>query len=114
MTQYAQLTLDGMDAPSAKIIAINKVEAHADPAWLSIAEFAVSQLCVTEDEFSTDAVWQWLSRNTPLQPHEPRAMGAVMRRAVRKGWIESTGRYEQSSREVNHQRPVMIWRSRVR
>lgn len=111
---YAQLTLGGFNAPSAKIVAIARVESHADPAWLNIAEFAVSQLCVTEDEFSTDAVWGWLSRNTPLQPHEPRALGAVMRKAAIDGLIASTGRYQQSEREECHNRPVAIWRSLVR
>lgn len=114
MTQYAQLTFDGMGAPSAKIIALAKVEANADPAWLDIAAFGVSQLAASRDAFTTDDVWEWLDRNTPLRPHEPRAMGAVMRKSAAAGTIEASGLYEQSSREVNHNRPVMIWRSLVR
>ena len=114
MTQYAQLTLDGMDAPSAKIIALRKVEAHADPAWLDIATFGVKQLAVTQDVFTTDEVWEWLDRNTPLRPHEPRAMGAVMKKVAAEGVIEASGLYQQSAREECHNRPVMIWRSRLR
>ena len=112
MTQFAQLTFDGFDAPSAKIVAITKVERHADPAWLQMADFAVQQLCRTEAEFTTDDVWEWLDRNTHLRPHEPRAMGAVMRKAAVVGLIEATQRYVQSRRDECHGRPVAVWRVR--
>ena len=114
MTQWAQLTLDGFSAPSAKIIALAKVTAHADPAWLEVAAFGVRQLAASRDVFTTDDVWEWLDRNTPLRPHEPRAMGAVMRRAGTDGTIEPSGLYQQSEREECHNRPVMLWRSLVR
>lgn len=114
MSQYAQLTLDGFSAPSAKIIAITKVEAHADPAWLEMAAFGVQQLAASRDVFTTDDVWEWLDRNTPLRPHEPRAMGAVMRKGAAAGVIQASGVYEQSRREECHNRPVMVWSSLVR
>jgi len=112
--QYAQLTLDGMDAPSAKIIALHKVESHADPHWMASARAEVDAVAFLYDEFSTDAVWERLANHDVPEPREPRAMGAIMRKAALDGVIEATNRYEQSSREVNHQRPVMIWRSCVR
>ena len=114
MSNYAQLTLDGFSAPTAKIIATTKVEAHADPAWLEMASFGVQQLAASRDVFTTDEVWEWLDRNTPLRPHEPRAMGAVMKKVAAEGVIEASGLYQQSAREECHNRPVMIWRSRLR
>jgi len=112
--QYAQLTLDGMDAPSAKIIALHKVESHADPAWMLAAFTTVELIAYVHDTFTTDAVWKSLEQNNVNSPREPRAMGAVMRKAAQDGLIEATGRYQQSTRDSNHQRPVAIWCSLVR
>lgn len=109
MTTFAQLTLDGFPAPSAKVIAINRVEQHADPHWLAAARTVVNGLAQLKDEFTTDDVWERLAL-----PREPRAIGAVMRKAAQDNLIAPTGRYVQSTREVNHQRPVMVWRSLVR
>lgn len=110
---YAQLTLDGFNAPSAKIVAIAKVEQHADPSWLVSARQAVDNLAFLHDEFTTDLVWERLTLHDVPEPREPRAMGAVMRKAAADGLIEATGDYRQSTREVNHNRPVMVWKSLV-
>lgn len=112
--RYAQLSLDGFDAPSAKIVAITRVESNADPHWMASARAELETVARLHDEFSTDAVWERLANHDTPLPREPRAMGAIMRKAARDGLIEPTGRYTESSREVNHQRPVMIWRSLVR
>ena len=114
MTTFAQLTFDGMDAPSAKIIAIAKVERNADPAWIVSARAEVDFLAHVHDEFTTDAVWQRLDNHDTPAPREPRALGAVMRKAAVDGLIASTGRYQQSEREECHNRPVAIWCSLVR
>lgn len=114
MTTFAQLSLDGFDAPSAKIVAIARVESHADPHWLDSACAEVDFLARAKDAFTTDDVWERLDNHDTPPPREPRAMGAVMRKAAADGVIEASGVYEQSSREVNHNRPVMIWRSLVR
>lgn len=114
MTQFAQLTLAGFNAPTAKVIAINQAESHADPHWLAAARAEVDFLARVKDAFTTDDVWQRLENHDTPPPREPRAMGAVMRKAAADRVIEASGMYEQSSREINHNRPVMIWRSLVR
>lgn len=114
MTTFAQLTLDGMDAPSAKIIAIAKVESHADPAWMRAARAQVDDLARIYDEFTTDHVWDFLDMPEHPKCREPRAMGAVMRKAAIDGVIATTGRYVNSNRAECHNRPVAIWRSLVR
>lgn len=56
--------------------------------------------------FTTDYLWEQVES----APNEPRAMGAVMTRARRKGLVISTGNYIKSRRPECHARPVMIWR----
>ena len=107
----AQLTLN-LDAERAKIIAIDRVEAGADDSWLAAAHLVVKTLAKVEDYFTTDLVWERLEFLGVEQPQEPRAMGAVIRRAVREGLIEATGRYEPSGRVDCHARPCMVWRSK--
>lgn len=114
MTRFAQLTLEGFAAPSAKIVALAKVEQHADPDWMKVARAQVDDLATLYDEFTTDHVWDFLDMPEHPKCREPRAMGAVMRKAAADGVIAATGRYEQSHRPECHQRPIMIWRSLVR
>jgi hypothetical protein len=85
--------------------AIKQVELHADGVWLAEADAAVDVLAAAGINFTTDDVWQKLTATT----HEPRAMGAVMLRAVRDGLIESTGQWSESTRRVAHNRPLRVW-----
>jgi len=92
--------------------AIDRVEQHAPPDWADEALNVVIGLAREEGrEFTTDAVWAGLNG---AQPPEPRAMGAVMRKAVMLGWIEKTDRMEMSKRPRCHRRPLTVWRSRLR
>lgn len=112
MKQYAQLTLDGMDAPTAKIIAINQVERNADPSWLHAAALVIRALCRTQLYWSSDDVWAGLDILDVEAPHEPRAMGAAIRQAARLGLCEASGRYVASTRVECHARPLALWRSK--
>lgn len=111
MSAAAQLSLN-LDAERAKIIAIDRVEAGADASWMEAASLVIRTLARVEDYFTTDLVWERLEFMGVEQPREPRAMGAVIRRAVRAGLIEATGRYEPSGRVDCHARPCMLWRSK--
>jgi hypothetical protein len=44
-------------------------------------------------------------------PHEPRALGALMREAARNGLIEATDRVRPSERPQCHMNPKRVWRS---
>lgn len=113
MTAYAQLTLlpEREHAPVlAKIRAINKVESNADPAWLAKAYGLLRDLCASQLYLTSDDLWLALDGAGVPVPHEPRALGAVMRQAARDGLIESTGTYVPSEREACHARPVQKWR----
>jgi hypothetical protein len=43
--------------------------------------------------------------------HDLRALGPVLVRAAKLGWIENTGSYVKSARR--HMSPLTLWRSRV-
>lgn len=105
----AQLTLLMPDMP-AKLVAMARVHAHADPAWLAQAYRAIQDLCARELYVTSDSVWALLDERGVPSPREPRALGAVMRQAARDGLLEASGEYVQSEREACHSRPVQKWR----
>lgn len=55
-------------------------------------------------------LWQELL-TAPAWTHEPRAMGAAMRRAERAGWCKPTDDWWLSKRPVCHRNPKRVWRS---
>lgn len=108
-----QLALDAADA------AVERVEKNANQEWMIAAGSAVRAVAVSMTTFTTDDVWDmltffWTLNIPPVTTHEPRAMGAVMRRAVKDGVCVATPAYERSSRVECHARPVRIWRSLVK
>jgi hypothetical protein len=85
--------------------AIDQVEANASVEWNAEADAAVRHLCSNRQSITSDDVWALMSSKT----HEPRAMGAVMRRAYRDGLIIPIDRWVQTQRASAHKRPVRIW-----
>jgi hypothetical protein len=96
------------EALQARDEAIDQAEDHAHAEWLAFALLTVKHLALLGSEFTTDAVWERLD-HYGVTTHEPRAMGAVIKRAVRDGLIVPTGRYVKSARKVNHARPIPVW-----
>ena len=90
--------------------AIAQVAANADGAWWRSAERAIRRAALDGD-FTTDDVWYWLEVWEVDPPHEPRALGAVMRSMRSDREIISTGQYVKSMRPECHSRPVMVWRA---
>lgn len=89
--------------------AIQQAGDNADPEWTALAHATLRYVASLGAEFTTDDIWLRLEfRN--IHTHEPRAMGAVMRAAVRDGLIEKTGAYVESSRPQSHARPIPVWR----
>lgn len=97
-----QLGIDLRDA------AIDRVES-ASGAWVESAFQTVHQLALQRPEFTSDAIWAL----TGSPPKEPRAMGAVLRRAMRSGIAIATDRTVNSVRPDCHRRPVRVWRSLI-
>ncbi len=90
--------------------AVERVEAHADPEWCAAALSAVRYLADHLAEWTTDEVWGLLKARGEAT-HEPRALGAVMRRAVADGICLPTDRYRPTIRREAHGRPVRVWTS---
>lgn len=86
--------------------AIERVERNADADWIEAAYMAVVRIAAVRAAFTTDQVWAEVG-----SPREPRAMGAVMRRANREGICKPTDRTRASARPENHARPVRVWES---
>lgn len=106
-----QLPLFDRDAARrARDKAIDQVERHASEDWKDHALQAIRTLCRTKpDGFTTDDIWAILHDSNAPTPHEPRALGAVVRSAVRASLIAPTSRYVQSNRPACHRRPIQIW-----
>lgn len=83
----------GMDAARVnRDDALARVEANAEPEWAEVAFRAFEYLAGKRLLFRTDDVWDVIERHYPsLRPHEPRAMGAVVKRAVREKVIAFAG-----------------------
>jgi hypothetical protein len=100
------------DQAAARDNAIDRAEEHADVAWRQAAYdsgrrlAAIRATLISEDIFASMA-------GTGLATHEPRAMGAIMRRLHKDGLIEPTDRFVTSPSPVGHKRPSRVWRSRV-
>jgi len=95
---------------NAGTLAIGAAGQHADVRWRTLATAAILRLAFQGGSFTTDDVW------TVVEPfgvttHDNRALGAVMKAMQRTGLIEATTTFLPSTRAVNHNRPVRVWRA---
>lgn len=93
---------------SARDQAIRDVGDHAEEEADRLYEAACSVARLGEP-FTTDDVWKAAG---PCESHDPRVMGAVMRRLQRAGHARPTNRYESSELVACHARPKRVWEAR--
>ena len=99
-------------AIAARDEAIDRVERNAFADWSEAAYLACCLVAEDQPFFTTDDVWQKMSIVFPqFKTHEPRAMGAIMRRAAKDGIAKPTDEYVRSDRPECHRRPTMRWES---
>ena len=91
--------------------AVDRAGSNADDEWKDVAYTAITQICRKLEYFTTDPIWYTLGASKVEAPHEPRAIGAMLRSAASDGWCEPTDRYVSSERVACHGRPVRVWRS---
>jgi len=77
--------------------------------WGKEAEISLHRVMNKLITFTTDDIWQDLLIREIPAPRERRAMGPVVNRAIRAGYIENIG-YRQSQRPVRHAGPIAIYR----
>jgi hypothetical protein len=100
-----QLTLDGARKERDK--ALERVDRAADADWKTWALSAVERTAVRLETFISDDVWESGLEAT----REDRALGPVLLRAARFGWITKTDRVRPSRRSHGSGKPV--WRSNI-
>lgn len=104
---------DVLEAEAAKAQGMATAELHATERWMLSAMVTVLFCADTLPEFTSDDVWEVL-RNAKADPLEternPKALGAVMLKAAKRGWIEKTGMVRNSKRKSLHASPRTIWR----
>lgn len=110
----AQKALDAAKGEIAKEEAISRVEANAsrawlDEAWLILQAERLNCIRAAKRRMTSDDVWQGLHRAGVADPHEPRAMGVVMRRAIAEGLLAPTLIFVPSDLPQNHRRPVRVY-----
>ena len=94
--------------------ALELVEANADDEWKEAAGRAVRWLARTAPELTSEDVIHALDIHYPeLSTHEPRALGSIMKRAKRDGFIEPTDRFVKAQPVSRHSGTVRVWRSMV-
>ena len=82
------------------------MESGPDEKWIADCLVVVEAMARTHPFFTATDVWSKMS----TEPQEPRAMGAVFRRAKKEGWIYNTGHYVPDG---SHGRPIPTWKSLV-
>jgi hypothetical protein len=85
--------------------AMTRVEEHAAPDWKDEAFSVVIDLARTRRPFTADDVWERVG----WAPHEPRALGPIMMRALREGYIRPTGHWVACRRVSRHKTHVKEW-----
>lgn len=104
---------DKQQATIARDEAIERGWQNASEKFRGYALQAIVVLSETEDEFTTDDVWEYFGDNEITVAHDGRALGGAMRRAEGLGLIRPTDRFVSSDRVACHRRPVRVWESLV-
>ncbi len=107
-----QMTLDvSPTGATLRDEAIERVTDNADDDWLDAAARAIRYVATRDETFTTDQVWEVLEQWDHSEPHEKRAMGGAMVRALRAQVCFKTGAYRPSKRPICKARPIPIYRS---
>lgn len=102
---------DAEGSAAARDASIAQVEDAACAAWMARAQSALLRVLRKQPEFTTDDVWLELGLDD--KPHEPRAMGAVIRAAAKAGWCTAAERTTKTARVAAHRRPLQVWISNL-
>ena len=92
---------------SSRDEAIDRVETHANREWKEVAYLTAIEVGKRQGTFTSEDVWDAISGVTT---HEPRAMGAVMRRLRKENIIMPTDTFVISTSPLGHGRPSRVWR----
>lgn len=108
------MTGHGFDVQAVRDVrdeAISRVEAPAAP-WVAVALDTLRRLAVRHATLTSDDVWAELDREGVPRPGEGRAMGAVMKRAMKEGLIVPAG-FTQGTDPKHHGDVMRVYRTVV-
>lgn len=83
---------------------------NADREWKEMALECVKIICLERETFTMNDV-RWLIKQSPIKTHDNRAVGGVIKRAVRLNWIKATGKSIMS--RVGHKSLLQVWKSNL-
>lgn len=92
-------------------ISMGQVERNAHECWKEAAMEAIRITATQNDNFIVDAVWPNIEEG--VVTHENRAIGPMMARAKRLGWIHPTEEYRLSVIPSHHATPRRVWKSLI-
>ena len=87
--------------------AMRRADEHANQRWSDECAHVIWRLAKSGDPFTTDEVMTIMAESQ-YKTHEPRALGPVVNRALRKKVIKPTGDYVKSTRRHSSPIPVYI------
>lgn len=97
-----------MDGTDLRDAALAQVEQDAHDEWKKGVAAIVASF-PPGTEFTTDRVW-WHLEQRGLTTHEPRAMGAAVKKLLRDKVVEKTGQMRETTRPQAHTRPIPVYR----
>ena len=91
---------------------MSRADRHANAAWKYAADVATLEAALDLQELTADDVVQRM--DPTVDTHEWRALGPVLTRAAKAGWIEkANGKTKNCERANCHSAPLTVWRSLV-
>ena len=102
---------DYAESLNRREMAIAQVDQNAEPEWKDVALKALYEVALTRRTFIVDEIWKEMPDD--ITTGENRAMGAVVRRGLGRGWIEGTEQYAPSRKVTSHGVPRQVWRSLI-
>lgn len=112
MTQ-SRIDFDAAAARAAANTGMANAAAGASTDWREWARRAIRQVCADNETFIVDAVRQQLDEWEVPPPDDARALGPMMREAVKAGICVGTSEYRPSASVKSHSNPRRVWRSNL-
>lgn len=91
--------------------AIARSERGANEEWKAEVYELIKWLCTQTPEFTSQDVLDHAAYKVTADTHDYRAIGPLMSKARKEGYIVFTGHYIQA--EKRHDAPIRVWRSTV-
>jgi hypothetical protein len=93
--------------------AIARVDAAANAAWKADCLEAIKEACRRWDKFTSEDVADILDELYSTSTHEPRAMGAMMKKAQALGLCVPTSEYIPSHRSKSNSYSKRVWARKI-